>query len=97
MCGVCCSACVVCVCVCVCEGRVGGGVWFLRAVFLLLFACVLTCAWVSVSCLFVCFCFFRVQQNPKIRFPLHHRVIRAPSRAHKSTFLAKRPNTFFSN
>mmetsp|Transcript_9482 Transcript_9482/g.29240 ORF Transcript_9482/g.29240 Transcript_9482/m.29240 type:complete len:178 (-) Transcript_9482:36-569(-) len=35
--------------------------------------------------------------NPQIRFPLHHRVIRAPSRARKSTFLAKRPNTFFSN
>jgi large subunit ribosomal protein L18Ae len=33
--------------------------------------------------------------DPSLKFPLPHRVMRAPSRRFKSTFLAKRPSTFF--
>jgi len=32
--------------------------------------------------------------DPKIKFPLPHRVHRAASRRYKSTFIAKRPSTF---
>ena len=33
--------------------------------------------------------------DPKIKFPLPHRVARAPSKKFKTTFVAKRPSTFY--
>jgi large subunit ribosomal protein L18Ae len=33
--------------------------------------------------------------EPGLKFPLPHRVLRAPSRRFKSTFIAQRPSTFF--
>jgi large subunit ribosomal protein L18Ae len=33
--------------------------------------------------------------EPHLKFPLPHRVLRAPSRRFKATFLAQRPSTFF--
>ena len=34
--------------------------------------------------------------DSKVKFPLAHRIVRAPSKALRTTFSAKRPTTFFA-
>lgn len=36
-----------------------------------------------------------IQKNSKMKFPLPHRVLRAPSKKFRTTFKAQRPHTVF--